>query len=454
MRCRTLRSLLAIMVVLLWGTVAMAAVAPEEAAKLKSDLNPLGGEKAGNADGSIPAWSGKGVPVPAGYKGPGNHHPDPFPGDKPLFTVTAANMAEYADHLTDGQKALLKTYPDTFKIPVYQSRRTATYSDSYAKNTLNNATTAQLEEGGNGVANAFGGIPFPIPQSGVEAVWNHLLRYQGVYRTETFSQFAPDKMGRFVNDKVTRWQYFPYYDPAKQGSDLLTYLKIKQLSPARVAGDVYLFHDYINPIKKPRNVWRYFSGQRRVRRAPVFAYDTPIPPSQGLRAIDDLDMYFGAPDRYEWKLVGKKEIFIPYNNYRLASPDVKYDQILAKGHINPDLARYELHRVWVVEGQLRDGQRHTYNRRVKYLDEDSWNIAISDRYDETGKIWRCAMSYLKTYWEGPLVYKTIEVHHDLDSRRYNTLPAMNEEKKVFDWQQPVPDEAFFSPQALRRSGVR
>ncbi|MBW2367072.1 MAG: DUF1329 domain-containing protein, partial [Deltaproteobacteria bacterium] len=415
---------------------------------------PMGAEIEGNADGMIPPWTGAGVPVPPGYKGPGTHHPDPFPNDNPLFIVTAANMNEYADRLTDGQKMLLKTYPDTFKMQVYPSRRTATYPDFYVENTFNNATTAELEEGGNGVKNAHGGIPFPIPQSGTEAIWNHILRYQGVYRVDDYTQFTPDANGRYVNAKTTRWQYYPYYDSDKVGDKILTKLRILQQSPPRLAGDVFLFHDFIKPMENTRLVWKYFGGQRRVRRAPVFVYDTPIPPALGFRVMDDLDMFFGSPDRYEWTLVGKKELFIPYNNYRLASPDLKYEHIIKRGHINSDYTRYELHRVWVVEANLREGERHIYKKRINYIDEDSWNIVIADKYDKKDQIWRCAMSYLKTYWEVPLVYKVVEVHHDMVARRYNSLPHMNEQPKGFDWQQPVPKDSFFTPAALRRVGVR
>lgn len=229
-----------------------------------------------------------------------------------------------------------------------------------------------------------------------------------------------------------------------------------ELAPPRTAGDAFLFHDWVNPVANPRNTWRYVAGQRRVRRAPSFEGDVPIPPSFGLRAIDEFDMYFGSPERYNWKLLGKKEIYIGYNSYKLTSPSLKVSDIVTPGHINPEYPRYELHRVWVVEATLKDGIRHIYSRRVKYLDEDSWNIVISDRYDQKGELWRTAHSHLQTFWEEPIVFTGLEVHHDILARRYNALPLMNEEPGTYQFfgEDQVPSPDFFTPASIRQLGVR
>ncbi|MBW2369043.1 MAG: DUF1329 domain-containing protein [Deltaproteobacteria bacterium] len=438
----------------LGSSTVLAKVSADEAAKLKTELTPMGAEKAGNADGSIPAWTGKGVPVPAGYKGPGYHQPDPFPEDKPLYVITAQNVDQYADKLTDGLKAMFKAYPETFKMPVYQTRRTAIYPDWYVENTYQNALNCELTENGNAIGNAAAGVPFPIPKSGTEGIWNHMLRFRGVYRRSHGLQATPDLNGKYVDETVLLERYFPFYDPAKTGSDMNVITKVLQTAPPRIAGDQFLLHDYINPVKSPRNAWRYFAGQRRVRRAPVLAYDTPLPSGQGMRTMDDYDMFMGAPDRYEWKLVGKKEIIIPYNNFKLALPEYTYDDIVKPFHINPDLCRYELHRVWVLEANLKEGKRHVYSRRVKYLDEDSWAIAVNDRYDEKGTLWRCAISYLVLYWDVPTLFKTTEVHHDLMSRRYNVVPMLNEEPKTYEFHLKVPKDSHFNSSSLRRSGIR
>src|ERR1043165_7166012 len=105
------------------ATTARGAASEAEAPRLGQDLTPIGAEMKGNADGSIPAWTGGITTPPAGYK-PGMHHPDPFADDAPLYTVTPGNAGQYQDRLTPGQLALLKAYPD-YKMIVYPSRRSA-----------------------------------------------------------------------------------------------------------------------------------------------------------------------------------------------------------------------------------------------------------------------------------------------------------------------------------------
>lgn len=444
----------AIFAAILSSAAAHAAVSEQEAAKLGSSLNPLGAEKSGNADGSIPAWDGSGVgTIPASYKGSGSIHPDPFASESPLVVLDASNYQAHSQFLSPGQIALFETYPDTFKMPIYKSHRTATYPDWYAANTRKLATTAELVEGGNGVTNAHAGIPFPIPQSGVEVIWNHLLRYQGKYQEIRLGQVTPDVNGRYILDKVTRYQKFPYYIDGDT-SGLLTLFIAQQNAPAKVAGDAFLIHDYINPTVNKRNIWRYFAGQRRVRRAPVFEYDTPVPPSYGYRTMDDFDIYFGAPDKYDWTLVGKQEMYIPYNNFKIQSDELTYADIVTPFHVNPDYTRYEKHRVWVVEGNLKSGERHIYKKRVMYVDEDSWAIAVTDKYDERDQLWRVIFNYLKTYWEVPVVHEALQVHHDVIARRYNALPLVNEEGGTFQFDKPIPEDDFFTPAELRRLGTR
>jgi hypothetical protein len=165
-------------------------------------------------------------------------------------------------------------------------------------------------------------------------------------------------------------------------------------------------------------------------------------------------MFNGSPDRYDWKLVGKREIYIPYNNYRVSSPDVTYRQLLQPGHLNPAYTRHELHRVWVVEGRLKSTARHVYSRRTLYLDEDSWQVAVADQYDGRGELWRVSMAYLKNYYELPAIWSALDVFHDLQARRYHVQNLDNEEPNTLDFAQPVPDVSEFTPAALRRRGTR
>lgn len=446
----------AVALVLLAGN-SMAAVAPQDAAKLGSSLTPLGAEKAGNAAGSIPPWSGGITQAPAGYKGSGTHHIDPFAGDKPLFTITRANLAQYRDQLTPGQVALFETYPDSFQMPVYPSRRSGSAPQWVYDNTAKNAVSAKLLDGGNGFADAYGGIPFPIPQNGVEALWNHIARYRGTYVVRRASEVAVQRNGAYSLVTSQQEALFKFYDPKGSYADLnnvLFYYLSFTRSPARLAGGAVLVHETLDQVKEPRQAWGYNAGQRRVRRAPNLAYDTPISAADGLRTADDTDMFNGAPDRYDWKLLGKREIYIPYNSYKLTSPEVKYKDLLQVGHLNPAYTRYELHRVWVVEGTLKTGARHIYSKRTLFLDEDSWQAAVVDQYDGRGELWRVSMAYLKNYYELPTTWSALDVFHDLQARRYHVQNLDNEEANTIDFSQSTADDGYFTPAALRRRGTR
>ncbi|WP_339510355.1 DUF1329 domain-containing protein [Pseudomonas sp. RL_15y_Pfl2_60] len=446
----------AIALVLFTGNT-LAAVSAEDAAKLGTSLTPFGAEKAGNAAGTIPAWTGGITKVPADYKAPGQHHPDPFASDKPLFTITKANLDQYKANLTPGQIALFDTYPDSYQMPVYQTRRSGSAPQWVYDNTRKNATTAKLLDGGNGFADAYGGIPFPIPQNGVEALWNHIARYRGTYIVRRASEVAVQRNGSYSLVTSQQEALFKYYDPKGSFADLnnimFYYLSFTK-SPARLAGGAVLVHETLDQVKEQRQAWGYNAGQRRVRRAPNLAYDTPIAAADGLRTADDTDMFNGAPDRYDWKLLGKKEIYIPYNNYKVTSPDVKYDDLLKEGHLNPVYTRNELHRVWVVEGTLKSSARHIYSKRTLYLDEDSWQAAVVDQYDGRGELWRVSIAYLKNYYELPTTWSALDVFHDLQARRYYVQNLDNEESSTIDFSQPTPDDGYFKPAALRRRGTR
>jgi len=451
---KSIVSLISVIALSTGSQQVLAGVSAEEAARLGQDLTPTGAEVAANADGSIPAWTGGGVgEIPAGYE-PGGHHPDPFADEQPLYTITGENADQYADKMSEGQMALFKTYPDTYKMQVYPSHRTYKAPQWVYERTRACAEGATLTDDGNGVNGAHACYPFPVPQSGLEVVWNHLLRFNGLYRVDAIDSASPDARGRYVLDKVTRNTYWPYWDMEKEGSDQLSMFIPRQLAPARVAGDTFLLLDYMDASAKPRQAWRYFGGQRRVRRAPVFAFDTPVPPSQGLRTVDTYDMFFGSPEKYDWKLVGKKEMIVGYNAYGLGAGGIKNDDVIQRGHINPELPRYELHRVWEVEGTLKDGERHIYTKRTMYLDEDSWNVLVHDMYDDKGQLWRTAHRHLKLYWEADVMAEANEVHHDLISRRYNVVTMMGENRGPFDYSQSPPGDSFFTPANVRKMGVR
>jgi len=438
------------------STNVSAKISAADAAKLGNELTPLGAVKAANKDGSIPEWTGGITKAPAGYEA-GQHHLDPYPNDKVQYTITSKNVADYKDLLTPGQLKLFATYPDTFKMDVYQTRRSASYPEHVYQAVKTNSTRAELVEGGNGIKNASIGIPFPMPENGLEAIWNHILRYRGEGIVRQGGQAAPTASGDYTYVGFDDRLLIPYgvkgTTPAElEGTNILFKFKQKVTEPARLAGTALLVHETMDQIKTPRQAWTYNTGQRRVRRAPNVAYDAPGSASDGLRLTDDFDMYNGAPNRYTWTLKGKQELLIPYNDYRLHSDKVKYDDIIQPGHINPDLVRYEKHRVWVVEANLKDNTRHTYKKRVFYIDEDSWQVAVSDIYDNRDELYRVAVAHGLNYYEVPTQWSTLEVYHDFQSRRYIAM-GLDNEAKMYDFSAKLKEKSF-TPSALRREGRR
>jgi hypothetical protein len=224
------------------------------------------------------------------------------------------------------------------------------------------------------------------------------------------------------------------------------------LAPPRLAGQILLVHETMNQVTEPRQAWTYNPGQRRVRRAPNVAYDNPGTACDAQRTSDQLDMFNGAPDRYEWKLVGRREMYVPYNAYKIDAGGLPYEEILKPGHLNPDLLRYELHRVWVVDATLRPGTSHIYARRTFYLDEDSWQVLAVDSYDGRGQLWRISEAHPIQYYEVPIFWQTLEAHYDLQNGRYVALGLNNQEGPVKFDTPMSPDE--FTPDSLRRAGRR
>ncbi|WP_412461497.1 DUF1329 domain-containing protein [Pseudomonas sp. SC11] len=438
---------------LLAGSV-MAAVSADEAAKLGSTLTPMGAEKAGNADGSIGPWEP--LAKNAGSVDGRGFLADPYGSEKPLFTITAANAEQYKDKLAPGQLAMIKRYPDTYKLPVYKTHRGATVPDSVYADIKANATNATLVEGGNGLNNFRGAVPFPIPKSGVEVVWNHITRYRGGSVARLVTQATPQQNGSYslvyFSDQFVFRDKMKDYDPNNPGN-VLFYFKQEVTEPARLAGTVLLVHETLDQVKEPRKAWIYNAGQRRVRMAPQVSYDGPGTAADGLRTSDNLDMYNGAPDRYDWKLEGKKEMYIASNAFKLDDPKLKYADIIKAGHINQDLARYELRRVWHVVATLKPGQKHIYAKRDFYIDEDTWQAAVIDQYDGRGQLWRVSEAFAQPYYNNQVPWYTLEAIYDLQSGRYLALGMKNEEKKSYDFTFTA-NKADFQPAALRQSGVR
>ena len=441
----------------LLATGVMAKVAPDEAAKLGASLTPLGAEKAANADGSIPAWTG-GLATNAAAVDAKGFLADPFASEQPLFTITAANAEQYKEKLSAGQLAMFKRYPETYKIPVYPSHRSAAVPDDIYVAAKTSALNTEGIDGGNGLAGFSDSryYAFPLPKSGVEVVWNHSTRYRGGNVKRYMTRVQPQANGAFTmvqfTDEVSYPSDLPDLDKGK-ADNILFYFIQNVTAPARLAGNVLLVHETIDQVKEPRMAWLYNAGQRRVRRAPQVAYDGPATAADGLATSDNYDMFNGAPDRYTWELVGKKEMYIPYNSYKLDSPSLKYKDILKAGHINQDLTRYELHRVWEVVAKVKPGERHIYATRHMYFDEDSWQLALVDHYDGRGQLWRVGEGHIQQYYHKQVPGYTAETLYDLISGRYSVLGLKNEEKQGIEFGAKA-SASSYTQAALRQAGVR
>jgi hypothetical protein len=442
---------------MLLASSVMAAVSPQQADQLGTSLTPLGAQKEGNANGSIPAWTG-GLPKNAGQVGANGFLADPFASEKPLLIITAQNAEQYKDKLSAGQLALFKRFPQSYRIPVYPTHRSATIPPDIMKLAKDSALHVTSTDDGNNLANFAdsGYYAFPIPSNGVEVVWNHITRYLGGSYQRSFIQATPQVNGDYTPVRFEEEQVYPRQVtdlPAGDAQNLLYYYKQRVTSPARLAGTVALVHETIDQVKEPRRAWVYNAGQRRVRRAPQLAYDGPGTASDGLRTADNLDMFNGAPDRYDWKLIGKKEMYIPYNSYRLESSALKYDDIVKAGHLNPDHTRYELHRVWEVEATLKPGQRHVYAKRHMYFDEDTWQLAEVDHYDQKGQLWRVAEGHALYRYDEQASYFAAETLYDLISGRYMVVGLRNEEPRNTEYGLTAKNFEF-TPAALRSDGLR
>ena len=432
---------------------AQAAVSADEAAKLKSTLTPVGAEKAGNKAGTIPAWDGGLSKAPAGYRN-GDARPDPFAADKPTLSINAKNMAQHADKLTDGVQALMKKYSD-FRIDVYPTHRSAAAPQFVYDNTFLNATRAKTVEQGHGVEGAYGGIPFPIPKDGYEAIWNHRLAWRGGNYTMPIRVWVVTADGRrnMASGGVQTISQ-TYYD--KTGNldkfdGFYSFGKFVANAPGSKAGEAILAHEGIN-ASAPRGLWQYLVGQRRVRKAPSVAYDTPDSVTSGIGLFDEAFNLFGPIDKHELKLIGKKEIYIPYNNNRAAA--AKVDDLVTPGTLNPAQVRWELHRVWEVEATLAAGKRHVVPKRKYYIDEDSWQIVLFDGWDAKGQLWRTNYSLMLTAPDIPVVTSFVMWGgYDMQNGSYYLNMASNEMPKQYEIVAPIP-RSFFSAESLSSEGAR
>ncbi len=439
---------------------ALAKATPEEIARLGNDLTCVGALKAGNAEGTIPEWSGKwlGAPPHIQFSGTGKPPIDPYADEKPILEITAANVAEHADKLSEGQRAMFAKYPDTFRILVYPTHRDFRYPDSVCEATKRNAAEAEIVDNGMGVdiAHAYtNSFLFPFPKTGEELLWTVIIPYRA-HTEELVSDNAYVIANGNINwGRVKSRNMAPSHKPdtiEALGERAASYYLNETLLPERDRGEINTGVEYYNYKLKPRQSWRYDPGTRRVRQSPGYGFDMAFPGSGGSITVDEVRVWNGSPERYEWNIVGQKEMYIPFHAYRVHSADIKYADLLTKGHANPEYLRYELRRVWVLEGKLKEGFRHLYSRRMMFVDADTLFAVAGDNYDSRGELWRTSLvnhfyAYEMNTWQAGAAF-----YHDLNAATYLGFNLVNEQPNGYNLNTDKISERDFGPEAARRAG--
>ena len=446
---------------LCWSTAsafavsAHAEVSPQTAAALGATLTPAGAQKAGSRDGVIPLWTG-------GEAQRGSMDKPEFPndpavdGDKPLFTISHTDYQKYADQLSAGQKELFRRYGD-YKMVVYPTRRVASFPEFIYRNTAWNATHCKLI-GTDTPDQCRGGFPYPIPTNGAQIVWNHMLRWRTDAVRRYNQQAIVQPNGRYQVTKLLEDVKFfipnsqhPDYTLTTTQRDTLYYLN-HTIEPPRLAGTFTLVHDRTGVGADGRVAWLYSPGVRRIRRAPTVQYDNPVEGTDGNQYYDQVDMFNGNLALYDWKLIGKREMFIPYNSNKISTAGTTIDDIIHPHHMNQNLARYERHRVWVVEAQRKPGKSHVFKKRVMYFDEDTWLLVEEDDYDNRGTLYKYHEGYM-IFQPQPQASTTVpEVIYDFASGRYFMTAMINgTAPNKFDVEYA---DSYFTPAALQKMVVQ
>ena len=420
-----------------------------------SKLNCLGGERSGTTSG-VGDYTGKWIGSWPTLKAKVGYDPGPYAEEKPILTVTASNMTTHGDKLTEGQKALLRANPTTYRLNIYPSRRDFGVPKWVCDTAKFNAINAELIDGGLGITGHAGAPAFPMPKSGLEAIFSVQTSYRPWSESATLDVGQVTSAGNISWARNKFMTLAPLLKPGDQrpsfSEKINSYFYIQYLLPARDKGLIGVGFQYANFKDGSTQAWQYLPGTRRVRQAPEVGFDYPVPPS-GMHTTDEDYGFNGSPERYDWKLVGKKEIYVPYNNFRINDPTLKYKDLLTPGSVNPDYVRHELHRVWIVDASVKSGRRHIYAKRRFYIDEDTWQILTVDQYDGTGTLWRVPMILYYYSQESSAYHRGVQIFHDVLARSYEVTNLVNE-RPASDWwrtNQPL-TPSNFTPDAAARAG--
>lgn len=458
MHLSPLHAALALSLGLLCAPAALAKASADEIARLGKDLTCTGAIQAGNAEGTIPPFTGKILGTPPGVQftpHTGQFQPDIYAQEKPLFEITAANLSQYADKLSEGQKALLQKFPKTLRLPVYPGHRDFRYSDEICAVVKRNAAEAEVVNDGNGVKGYMGALSFPFPKTGLELFWNNSMPSRADTEEVVRDLVLVGSNGSKAWGR-TRYIQLSNYDSkgslGKPNAGKYAWVTNETMLPERDKGSVILSIEPMNFGTDKRLAWMYDPGTRRVRQMPEFGFDQPAPGSSGKVTIDSERLFNGPPERYEWSIQGKREMFVPANAFRLHQR-IPYSELLQVGHPNPAYTRYELRRVWVLEGKLKPGYRHLYSRRVMFLDEDTGQAVASDFYDARGQLWQHGEIHHYYAFDIARFHAGSSFYYDLQSGAYVGLGLFQERDKAPILGRGNLSPSQYTPEMIRNMGT-
>tara|TARA_A100001015_G_scaffold280045_1_gene341850 strand:- start:8813 stop:10147 length:1335 start_codon:yes stop_codon:yes gene_type:complete len=375
----------------------------------------VGADKNGTDDGIIPEFKDASIPFESEYY-----------DDQINFIVDKNNYINYLKYLPGGLSQLIQKIKN-FEIYVFPTRRTANYPDFLKESFLEKKKSKPVRNN-DLFLGKINHLPYRFPETGEEIIWNHLSRYQGGSVERFVDSFVVRKNGQAL--KTRTWIKRVYNSHInKPKKNILFYALAKYLEPVSLKGDILLVHEPVNQVFEKRNSWIYSSAQRRVRKAPELGHDSIGSGSQGLVTADQIDGFNGSTERYNWRILGKKIMIVPYNINKIKDKELTYTEMLGSGSIKSELLRYELHRVWIVEGILKENSRHIYAKRVFYIDEDSWIILLEECYSVRGDMWRVAVHGIIQFYEHQFPVYGANIYHDLNNGSYFITGLENEIKK-------------------------
>ncbi|KWR88002.1 DUF1329 domain-containing protein [Cupriavidus sp. IDO] len=444
---------------MLAGLMIINAVA--SAADSDNDLTAAGAQRAGS--GQIPAFEGKDSPAAGWTRDQPRGAFWSHKAEKPLFTIDATNVDKYADKLSPAQVAFIKATKG-YRMDVFPTHRNCGAPEWVNANSKRNLAEARMAADGVTLENAvMPGVAFPRPKTGAEAMWNYQTRYRGMgVQFPSFYTVLSPRAGsdEWVDANQEMTLYFPW---GKNGAttpdqvrNTLQAVYFQYKSPAALAGQGAVGVNSFGTTTP--EISYYFPGQRRVRRMPSYAYDAPQIGMENQYTVDQAFMFVGNLDRFDWKLVGKKEMYVPSNSFAIYDFTAKLRDALGPQFISNAARRYELHRVWVVEATVKAGARHTSPKKMFYFDEDSWLALVSEDYDAQGKLWKLREGFPIPVWETGSCDLETFVQYDLVSGRYVADGVTVGGGKNIQWVTESNDSRFrldyYTPESLRARSER